>query len=91
MTPCHCGLYECMGPDNVRPGFECRKNQKCYEVIRAQQQANEEAMSAGFVEGIEAAAKVVDECNRAGPYQAIAAASIIRALKPPVKVKENQI
>jgi hypothetical protein len=44
MPPCHCGLYECMGPDNVRPGFACKKNQKCYHTIRVQQRALESSV-----------------------------------------------
>lgn len=39
------------------------------------------AESAGYERGVEEAARVVDECNREGPYQAIGAASRIRALK----------
>jgi hypothetical protein len=41
---CHCGLYECMGPDNVRPGFVCKKNKKSYHTIRVQQRALEMAV-----------------------------------------------
>jgi len=39
------------------------------------------ALSFGHEFGIERAADVVDQCNREGPYNAIGAASRIRALK----------
>lgn len=39
------------------------------------------AYSLGHEFGIERAAEVVDRCNREGPYNAIGAASRIRALK----------
>jgi len=39
------------------------------------------AFSLGHEFGIERAADVVDQCNREGPYNAIGAASRIRALK----------
>jgi hypothetical protein len=38
------------------------------------------ALSAARAEGLEQAAKIVDQCNREGPYNAIGAASRIRAL-----------
>ena len=40
----------------------------------------ERAYALGHEFGIERAAEVVDQCNREGPYNAIAAASRIRAL-----------
>ena len=45
------------------------------------------AYSLGHEFGVERAASVVDCCNREGPYNAIGAASRIRALKV-VEVKE---
>ena len=41
----------------------------------------ERAFSLGHEFGVERAANVVDQCNREGPYNAIGAASRIRALK----------
>jgi hypothetical protein len=41
----------------------------------------ERAFSLGHEFGIERAAAIVDQCNREGPYNAIGAASRIRALK----------
>lgn len=35
----------------------------------------------GYRQGLEAAARVVDQCNQEGPYNAIGAATRIRALK----------
>lgn len=53
----------------------------------------EAAFSLGHEFGIERAAEVVDECNKEGPYQAIGAASRIRALEvvpiKPVNVIES--
>jgi len=42
----------------------------------------------GWTDGIEAAAKVVDDCNKSGPYQAIGAAQLIRELVPLARAKE---
>jgi hypothetical protein len=42
-----------------------------------------DAWRAGWEAGRDAAADVVDQCNREGPYNAIGAASRIRALTPP--------
>lgn len=41
------------------------------------------AWQAGRAAGIEEAAKVIDDCNREGPFQAIGAAARIRALVAP--------
>ena len=41
----------------------------------------DEAFSLGHEFGLERAADTVDQCNREGPYNAIGAASRIRALK----------
>lgn len=53
----------------------------------------EAAFSLGHEFGIERAAAVVDQCNKEGPYNAIGAASRIRALEvievQPVKVIEK--
>lgn len=41
----------------------------------------ERAFALGHEFGVERAAQVVDQCNKEGPYNAIGAASRIRALK----------
>jgi hypothetical protein len=58
----------------------------CYDLERA--------FSLGHEFGIERAASVVDQCNREGPYNAIGAASRIRALmvetvKPAATIDED--
>lgn len=54
------------------------KDQKAFAAVA---DALNEAFSLGHEFGIERAADVVDQCNRDGPYNAIAAARQIRALK----------